>query len=209
MPQQFDNQDPAPSLIPLRSQRMTAEETRSVIDLWQQEQTQLTDRPAVPDVAEGLNVSVEDVQRLLAAVREKRAEEERALAYEQGLAHIRLAEAHRTLAEEERKLAEVRRQRADLARERPAGAKYVKARPLRVEAEPLPWEEAKLFLPVKAENPFPWTETELSAWEDETEDESVEAYQSESARIARVFGSLTLFCLFLFVAFWLLSSSPP
>ena len=47
---------------------MTADESRAVIDLWQQErveQTGLTDKPAVPDVAEGLDITVEDVQRLL------------------------------------------------------------------------------------------------------------------------------------------------
>lgn len=105
--------DPAP----LRSQRMTADEAKAVIDLWQRErdeQTGLTDRPAVPDVAEGLDIGVEDVQRLLAEVRERRAGEERALAYEQELAEIRLAE-------EERKLAEVKRQRAELRREQAAG----------------------------------------------------------------------------------------
>ena len=113
MPQQFDNQEPAPGLTPLQSQRMTADEAKSIIALWQQERTEqtgLTDRPAVPDVAEGLGIGIEDVQRLLEEVREQRAEEERALAYEQELAEIRLAE-------EERKLAEVRRQRAELRRE--------------------------------------------------------------------------------------------
>ena len=56
----------------LRSQRMTEDEARAVIDLWQQEETDnggLTNRPAVTDVAEGLGVHVEDVQRLLAQVR--------------------------------------------------------------------------------------------------------------------------------------------
>ncbi len=98
---------------PLRAQRMTADETRAVIDLWQQErdeQTGLTDKPAVPDVAEGLNISVEDVQRLLQAVRTRRMEEESALAQEQELSEVRLAE-------EERQLAEIRRQRAELRRE--------------------------------------------------------------------------------------------
>jgi len=106
-------QDSSPDPAPLRSQRMTADEAKAVIDLWQRErdeQTGLTDRPAVPDVAEGLDIGVEDVQRLLAEIRERRAGEERALAYEQELAEIRLAE-------EERKLAEVKRQRAELRRE--------------------------------------------------------------------------------------------
>ena len=95
---------------------MTAAESRAVIDLWQQErveQTGLTDHPAVLDVAEGLDITVEDVVRLLQDVRAKRLEE-RALALEQELAEIRLAE-------EERKLAEIQRQRAELRREQ-AGA---------------------------------------------------------------------------------------
>ena len=105
--QQFQSDEP------LRAQRMTADEARAVIDLWQQERTQqtgLTDKPAVPDVAEGLDISVEDVQRLLEEVRTCRMEEERALAQEQELSEIRLAE-------EEHQLAEIRRQRAELRRE--------------------------------------------------------------------------------------------
>ncbi len=97
----------------VRTQRMTADESRAVIALWQQErveQTGLTDKPAVPDVAEGLDITVEDVQRLPQDVRAKRLEEERALTTEQELSKIRLAE-------EERQLAEVRRQRAELRRE--------------------------------------------------------------------------------------------
>lgn len=104
------------SAAPLRAQRMTADESQAVIALWQQEcveTTGLTDKPAVPDVAEGLDVSVEDVQRLLSEVRARRLEEERAFAAEQELSQIRLAE-------EERKLAEVRRQRAEMRREQAA-----------------------------------------------------------------------------------------
>ena len=140
MPHQFDNQDAPQNTPALRSQRMTADEAKAVIDLWQRErdeQTGLTDRPAVPDVAEGLNIGTEDVQRLLGEVRERRAEEERALAYEQELAEIRRAEDERRLAEEERKLAEVRRQRAELRRE---------------QAEP--WQE-----PVYPQQPKPRRET--------------------------------------------------
>jgi hypothetical protein len=102
-----------PSDDSLRTQRMTADEAKSVIDLWQQERvehTGLTDRPTVPDVAEGLDIGVEDVQRLLAEVRAQRVEEERALALEQELSEIRVAE-------EDRKLSEIRRQRAELRRE--------------------------------------------------------------------------------------------
>ena len=97
-----------------RAQRMTADESRAVIDLWQQERTEqtgLTDKPAVPDVAEGLDITIEDVQRLLQDVRAKRIAEERALATEHELSEIRLAE-------EERKLAEIRRQRAELDRQK-------------------------------------------------------------------------------------------
>ena len=88
----------------LRAQRMTADESRAVIDLWQQEQTELTgltDKPAVPDVAEGLDITVEDVQRLLSEVR---ASEQK----------IIMAETQ--LAEEEAGLAEIRRQRIETRR---------------------------------------------------------------------------------------------
>ena len=114
-----NTEDPAPQSSPsspppsaLRAERLSADEARAVIDLWQAElveQTGLTDRPAVPDVAEGLDLSVEDVQRLLAEVRTRRDAESRLLAHEQELAEIRLAE-------ERRKLAEIQRQRAELAR---------------------------------------------------------------------------------------------
>ena len=104
---------------PLRAQRMTAGEARAVIALWQQErveQTGLTDKPAVPDVAEGLDISVENVQRLLQNVRAKRLEEERALVLEQKLAEIRLAEEERKLAEVQRQPAELRREQAEATR---------------------------------------------------------------------------------------------
>ncbi len=94
---------------------MTADEARAVIALWQQErveQTGLTDKPAVPDVAEGLDITVEDVQRLLQDIRAKCLEEERALATEQELSKIRLAEG-------QRQLAEIQRQRAELRHEEP------------------------------------------------------------------------------------------
>ena len=109
-PLQAAPSSPPPSA--LRAQRLSPDEARAVIDLWQAEQveqTGLTDRPAVPDVAEGLDLSVEDVQRLLAEVRTRREAESRLLAQEQELAEIRLAE-------EQRKLAEIQRQRAELGR---------------------------------------------------------------------------------------------
>jgi len=131
---QYDNQNSLPQDL-LRMQRMTADESRAVIALWQQErveQTGLTDRPAVPDVAEGLDISIEEVQRLLAEVRAQRLEEERALAGEQ--AHIRLAD-------EERRLFEVRRQRAQLRREQAIQQKRTTLRYQWVEIEPGVWED--------------------------------------------------------------------
>ena len=138
--QQFSNDDS------LRAQRMTADEARSVIDLWQQEreeQTGLTDKPAVPDVAEGLDISVDNVQRLLGEVRARRVAEEAELAREQALTEIRLAEEERKLAELQRQRAELRREQAESERqrERTQGQKYVKAHPPPAEAEAVPVED--------------------------------------------------------------------
>ena len=113
-------QQPVGGTASPRTQRMTAAESRAVIDLWQQErveQTGLTDRPAVPDVAEGLDITVEDVQRLLSEVRARRLEEER-------------------------KLAEVRRQRAAL-RQHQQPRQFV-PRSQWVEIKPGVWEDAGL-----------------------------------------------------------------
>ena len=117
MAQQFEHSSDD---SPLRAQRMTADETRAVIALWQQErveQTGLTDKPAVPDVAEGLDISAEDVQRLLGEVRGRREEEARMLAQEQVLSEIRLAEGQRQLAEIQRQRAELRREQAEAERQ--------------------------------------------------------------------------------------------
>jgi len=122
-----NTEDPAPQALPpsaassnaLRTQRLSPDEARAVIDLWQAEQveqTGLTDRPAVPDVAEGLDLSVEDVQQLLAEVRTRRETEARLLAHEQELAEIRLAEEQRKLAEIQRQRAQLRREQADSER---------------------------------------------------------------------------------------------
>ena len=103
-----EHEQPVDSSPPSRTQRMTADESRAVIELWQREQGEqigLTDKPAVPDVAEGLDITVEDVQRLLMEVQARRLEEECALARDK---------TGRRLAEEERRLAEVQRQRAEL-----------------------------------------------------------------------------------------------
>ena len=122
MAQQFEQ--PLETGDNLRTQRMTADESRAVIALWQQEQTELTgltDKPAVPDVAEGLDITLEDVQRLLSEVRAQRLEATRALATEQELIEIRLAEEARQLAEIQRQRAELRREQAEVERRYPEG----------------------------------------------------------------------------------------
>ena len=121
-----EHEQPVDSSPPSRTQRMTADESRAVIALWQQERveaTGLTDKPALPDVAEGLDVSVEDVQRLLMQVRARRLKEEHALAAEWELSNIRLAEEERKLAEIERRRAELRREQAAQNRQLPSRAK--------------------------------------------------------------------------------------
>ena len=147
MAQQFEQSSDTGS--PLRAQRMTADEARAVIALWQSErveQTGLTDRPAVPDVAEGLDLTVEDVQRLLVEVRAQREEASRLLAQEQALAEIRLAEEERKLAEIQRQRAELRREQAEAARRQPA-ARQAETRQAswtpRLEQPPV--HETKLF----------------------------------------------------------------
>ena len=130
----YDNPDPLESES-LRTQRMTADEAASVIALWQQErveQTGLTDRPAVPDVAEGLDIPVEEVQRLLAEVRARRVEEERALAQEQ---------AQISLSQEEGRLAAVRLQRAERRRVQMYRQKQTEPRHKWVETRPGIWED--------------------------------------------------------------------
>jgi hypothetical protein len=123
---------------PLRAQRMTADEAASVIALWQQEQTEqtgLTDQPAVPDVAEGLDITVEDVQRLLQAVRTRQAEEVRLLAQEQ-----ELAEAEMQLAKEQAKLTDIQRQRAEVQLPNTGKRKKGTPRWKNKIIEPIPWE---------------------------------------------------------------------
>ncbi len=113
--------------LALRAQRMTADEARAVIALWQSErveQTGLTDKPAVPDVAEGLEVSAEDVQRLLTEVRTRRVEEERTLATERELSKIRQAEEKRQWAELQRQRAEMMREQAEWERRRQKSTDY-------------------------------------------------------------------------------------
>jgi len=149
---QHDNPNAPPQNAP-RTQRLTADESRAVIARWQQErveQTGLTDRPALPDVAEGLDIPVEEVQRLLAEVRAQRLEEEAKLARER-----KLAKAMRRLAEEEAKLAEVQQQRA--------GTRLTKAerRGRSAEDEAVPWEVWKA-----THAPAQRVETTPNIWED-------------------------------------------
>jgi len=186
-----NTEDPAPQALPpsaassnaLRTQRLSPDEARAVIDLWQAEQveqTGLTDRPAVPDVAEGLDLSVEDVQRLLAEVRTRRDAESRLLAHEQELAEIRLAE-------EQRKLAEIRRQRAELER---AAAQRQRPEPpslppMRFSQEDVPgWQGAAVFSPI--------TEAEKVMAEQMVEAENERRRDRTSQRLLTIFVLLFL-----------------
>ena len=178
MAQQHEQPSPQPAGNELRTQRMTAAESRAVIDLWQQErveQTGLTDCPAVPDVAEGLDITVEDVQRLLQEVRARREEEARLLVQEQALAEIHLAE-------EQRQLAEIQRQRAALSLQQKP--RQLVPRSEWVEVKPGIWEDAGLpgysyadfnqlspnpqgagwKVQPSAARLGPWTRTEGSVW---------------------------------------------
>ena len=98
----LDNQGRPSTANPLRVQRMTAEEAQAVIALWQSErfaQAGLIDHPAVLDVAEGLDVSPEEVLRLLAEVRVMQARAQ--------------ADAQAVLAEEGRRAVEFQRRQAE------------------------------------------------------------------------------------------------
>ena len=155
---QHDNLDLLPHSPP-RAQRMTADESRAVIAQWQQErveQTGLTDRPAVPDVAEGLDVPIEEVQRLLAEVRAQRLEEERRLAHER-----KLAKAMLRLVEEEAKLSEVQQQRAEVRLEKAERCGKAASRRQGTENEPVPWEVWKA-----THTPTQSVETKPNVWED-------------------------------------------
>ena len=142
-----------------RTQRMSADETRAVIARWQQErveQTGLTDHPAVPDVAEGLEIPVEEVQRILVEVRAQRMEEERLLVRER-----KRAKAMLKLVEEEVRLTEVQQQRAEMrlakAERRGKGGSGRKS----AEGEPVPWEVWKA-----THTPVKWEQTKPRVWED-------------------------------------------
>jgi len=91
-------------------ERMSRDEARAVIDLWQQGRLGLNDLPSVPDVAEGLDISVEEVQQLLAEVRAAREERERGVAQEQERLEQELAQ----LAQERARLAQTEDHLLDL-----------------------------------------------------------------------------------------------
>ena len=157
----YDNPNAASQDAP-RTQRLTADESRAVIARWQRErveQTGLTDRPAVPDVAEGLDIPIEEVQRLLGEVRALRLEEERRLARER-----KRAKAMLRLVEEEARLTEVQQQRAEMrlakAERRGKGASGRQS----AEDEPVPWEVWKA-----THTPVKWEETKPGIWEDVNE----------------------------------------
>ena len=137
---EHDNPNAASQDAP-RTQRLTADESRAVIARWQRErveQTGLTDHPAVPDVAEGLDIPIEEVQRLLGEVRALRLEEERALA--QDLLEVRLAE-------EESQLAEVQRQRVQLRREPAHRQRRTAPHEQWVQVKPGVWEDLTVAPP--------------------------------------------------------------
>ena len=155
---QHDNPN-VPPQSPLRAQRMTADEARSVIDQWQKEcveQTGLTDRPAVPDVAEGLDIPVEEVQRLLVEVRAQRVEGECRLARER-----KRAKAMGRLVEEEARLSEVQQQRAEVRLAKAELRGQADSRREGAEDEAVPWEVWKT-----THTPAQWVETKPNIWED-------------------------------------------
>lgn len=103
---QFQEEEP-----PIPPQRLSAEEARAVIGLWQQRRDAeggQVDLPSIPDVAEGLDISVEDAARLLGEVRARQAQKQQQ----------RQADDQQTLLLEKIQRAEERRQRAELRRER-------------------------------------------------------------------------------------------
>ena len=140
-------------------QRMTADEARAVIDLWQQErveQTGLTDHPTVPDVAEGLDIPVEEVQRLLVEVRAQWVEGERRLAHER-----KMADAMLQLVEEEAKLSEVQQQRAEVRLAKAERRGQAASRREGAKDEAVSWEVWKATY-----SPAQWVETKPNTWED-------------------------------------------
>lgn len=105
--QHFDDENTPPT------ERMTDDERRAVIARWQQQRGFApSDAASLPDVAEGLNISVADAARLLAEIRAERAEAECKI--QEGQA--RLVQAQQMLENLERSLAEADEQRANARR---------------------------------------------------------------------------------------------
>lgn len=110
--QSFENEEPSHSRHSSAA-RLTEREMEDVIALWQQEQDAgLSERPRAEDVAEGLNVPVSEVERLLQVVRAQRAEEEKRLAKEQA----KLETETQRVRDEQEMLAGLQRQRVQVRR---------------------------------------------------------------------------------------------
>lgn len=105
--QHFDSENEPPT------ERMTDDERRAVIARWQEQRGFApSDEATLPDVAEGLDISVVDAARLLAEIRAERAEAERKIREEQ----TRLDHAQQMLSQLEQSLAEVDGQRENARR---------------------------------------------------------------------------------------------
>ncbi len=122
----FQNEEPT------QAERMTPDEARAVIALWQHSHLGLSDLPSVPDVAEGLEITVEEVQRLLAEVRAAREERERGVVQEQERLEqelAQLAEERARLAQTESTLLELHIKRSEVYSQRPGYVARVRPRP--------------------------------------------------------------------------------
>lgn len=108
--QSFENEEPSRARPP-SADRLSGQEMEDVIALWQQEQG-LNERPRAEDVAEGLNVPVSEVERLLQITRARRADEEKRLREEQA----RLASEQQRVRAEREMLAGLQRQRVQVRR---------------------------------------------------------------------------------------------
>ena len=136
-----------------RSQRMTEDEAKAIIDLWQREQTEsggLTTSPTVQDVAEGLDISEDDVRRLLQKVRARWAEAQPSREQQRlELAQQRLADEERRLAAQRREWEQTRRRQAQWENEMreypvyqpPSYSRPTRSLPLAHGISPVPAEE--------------------------------------------------------------------
>jgi len=113
---QFQSEESAPA------PRLSSDEARAVIALWQERryaQDGMVDLPAVADVAEGLDISLPEAERLVGEVRSRQAQSERQQdQYRQSLLEsIQRAEERRQRAELRRERAEWQRQQAEEERQ--------------------------------------------------------------------------------------------